>query len=139
MSRPRRKQNHLAEKPITEIARFLQTLRDCPCTLMKHGQNIKVQRVVWEREGHSCPSMDNPKILPTAGFFGNKRINGIARLCRQEEKQFHSVKSSFILFIAGCEEHILPVYSTTIVESGPCCESQYLPTMPNSLNWLFPR
>ena len=54
------------------------------------------------------------------------------------EKQLHSANSSFILFIAGCEEHILPVYSTTIVESGPSCESQYLPTMPNSPQLAFP-
>ena len=65
MSRPPRKQNHLARKAITEIARFLYTLRDCPCTLMKHEQNKKVHKVVWERERHSSPSMDNPKIRPT--------------------------------------------------------------------------
>ena len=54
------------------------------------------------------------------------------------EKQFHSAKSSFILYIAGCEEYILPVSPTTIVESGPSCESQYLPTMPNSPQLAFP-
>ena len=100
----------LPEKPITEIARFLQTLRDCPCNLMKHELNIKVQKVVWEREGHSCPSMDNPKILPTAGFFGNKRINGITRLCRQEKSNstlrivvsfclLQDVRSTFYLYL----------------------------------------
>ena len=58
-------------------------------------QYWKIDFVLTREEEHSCPSSEYPKILPTAGFSGNKRINSIAGLCGQ--KQFYSAKVSSML------------------------------------------